>query len=241
MTVSPERPGAVEAVRSRLADPRVRWWLVFWTAVGFVEFALVALYLRFGHTRLESIRYHVYPFVWINVALFAVLRSRPVRAGRRARLVAAGIAFAYLGLLLWLPGNLSYDPAGALGTGFEWRMAVPGWGPVFAFEGAALRLRLVPFEAIGYAGLSYLVYLNLLLVSRASLAAVAAVGTCVGCTVPVLVPLLGLLGGAGSSLASTAYAWSYDVGTALFVVVAAVLLWSQLAGRPTPGVADGQG
>ncbi|MFP4590191.1 MAG: hypothetical protein ACLFM8_01835 [Halobacteriales archaeon] len=239
--MTPDQPVSVDALRSRLADPRLRWWLVFWATVAFVEFALVALYLRFGRAELESLRYHVYPFVWINVALFAVLRSRPVRASGRARVLAAGVALAYFGLLLWLPGNLSYDPAGALGTGVEWRMTVPGWGPVLSFEGAAVRLRLVPFETIGYAGLAYLVYLNVLLVSRTSLAALAAVGTCVGCTVPVLVPLLGVLGGAGSSLASTAYAWSYDVGTVLFVVVAAVLLWSQLSGRPGAPTAAGQG
>lgn len=223
----PSRSDTVDRVRRRIGDPRVQWILVFWLTLLFVEFGLVALYLRFGHTELESIRYHVYPFVWIDVALWAVLRIRPVAASTTRRLLAGAVAVGYFLVLLWLPGNLSYDPAGALGTGFEWRMTVPGWGPVLGYEGEAFRLRLVPFETIGYAGLAYLVHLNLLLVSRASLAAVAAVGTCVGCTVPVLVPLLGLLGGTGTSLASTAYAWSYDVGTALFVAVALMLVWSQ--------------
>ncbi len=221
---------AIDAARSRLGDHHVRWLVVFWGTIAFVEFALVALYLRFGHVELDSLRYHVYPFVWINVALWAVLRSRPVRARARRRLIAAVIAAAYFGLLLYLPGNISYDPAGALETGLEWRMTVPGWGPVLGFEGSWLRIRLVPFETIGYLGLAYLVYLHLLQVSRASLAGLAAIGTCIGCSVPVLVSLFGLLGGAGTSLASTAYAWSYDLGTVLFVAVAIVLVWSQRSG-----------
>lgn len=227
-------PETLARLRDRLDDPRVRWHLVFWGTVVFVEVALVALYLRFTPAEVDAVRYVVYPFVWIDVALWAVLRSRPVPARTVARVGAAGVAVAYLGVLLWLPGNLAVDPVDALGTGLEWRMAIPGWGPVVGYEGDLLRLRLVPFETVGYLGLAYLVYLNLLLVTRASFAAIAAIGTCVGCTVPVLVPLLGLLGGTGTSLASTAYAWSYDVGTVLFVAVVGVLWWSQRRGRLGP-------
>ncbi|WP_423751870.1 DUF7546 family protein [Salinirarus marinus] len=47
--------------------------------------------------------------------------------------------------------------------------------------------------------------------------------TCVGCTVPVFVPLVGLLGGPAASLTTTAYEWSYDLGTLFFILTLGLL------------------
>lgn len=199
------------------------WSLVFWGAVLFVQASLVIVYIRTTATGIDRIRYLIYPFVWINLGLWVALHTRRPRTRTRVRLIAGGIAVAYLVLLLALPGKVAIDPVGSVNTGLSVRMAVPGWGPILAYEGAYLRLHLVPFEAVGYTALAYLVYLNLNQLSRSSIAGGIAVITCVGCTVPVLVPVLGILGGTGTTLASTAYAWSYDIGTAVFVLVVIVL------------------
>lgn len=213
----------VASLRSRLRDPWVQRSIIFWSTVCFVELSLVALYLRVSGQSVEVIRYQLYPFVWINVGLWAAANAEAVRAARRARLFAGALAVGYFVVLFALPGNLTFDPAGALGTGFDLRMAVPGWGPILSYEGSLFRVRLVPFETVGYGALAYLVYLNLVRLSARSLAGLVAFGACIGCTVPVLVPILGILGGTGTTLASTAYAWSYDLGTALFVGVVYVL------------------
>lgn len=63
-----------------------------------------------------------------------------------------------------------------------------------------------------------LAYANVLQLTRGTLSSIFGLVTCVGCTVPVVAPLVGLLAGPSTSLATTAYRWSYDVGTAVFVI-----------------------
>jgi len=92
-------------------------------------------------------------------------------------------------------------------------MYAPGWGPLVAFTSPWLRLYLVPFEVLGYASLAYLVYANVLDLTRSTFSGALGLVTCVGCTVPVLTPLVGVLGGPAAGLTTTAYAWSYDIGT----------------------------
>jgi len=87
-----------------------------------------------------------------------------------------------------------------------------------AFTSPWLRLYLVPFEVLGYASLAYLVYANVLDLTRSTFSGALGLVTCVGCTVPVLTPLVGVLGGPAAGLTTTAYAWSYDIGTIIFLL-----------------------
>ena len=64
-------------------------------------------------------------------------------------------------------------------------------------------------------------------VARGTLSGVLGLVTCVGCTVPVLAPLVGLLGGPATGLATTAYRFSYDLGTLVFLVT----LWLLYVGH----------
>lgn len=54
--------------------------------------------------------------------------------------------------------------AGFVGAGTQtmtgWRIiaATPGWGPMIAYQGAFVRLYVVPFQVFGYALLAYLLY-----------------------------------------------------------------------------------
>lgn len=213
-------------MRSLLGSQWLREQAILWGTIVIVQTALVGWYLTTFEVGVESVRYIVYPFIWINVGLWAVLNARPVTATRRMQAIAVGVSTLYFIVLLVLPEKIGLAGDSPFTSGFEIRSAVPGWGPAFSYSGSLVRAHLIPFEVIGYGALSYLVYVNVVRISRASLAGVLGIATCVGCTVPVLVPLLGILGGTGTTLASTAYTWSYDIGTVVYVVVVALLYYS---------------
>lgn len=130
-----------------------------------------------------------------------------------------------------IPGTIRFGTAGTP-TDLRIAMHAPGWGPILAFTSPWLRLYLVPFEVLGYASLAYLMYANVLELTRRTFSGVLGLVTCVGCTVPVLTPLVGILGGPAASLTSTAYAWSNDIGTMIFLLTVGLLSWSHRRSRP---------
>ncbi len=198
---------------------------VAWSGLVVLELFLLALYFAIEPAEIRSIRYLLYPFVWINVGLWAVVRTRPTAANRRHRLVAAGVGTAYFLVVMAVPGNIGVGDVGAqLVARVGWY--APGWGPLLALSGP-LRLYLIPFEVIGYAALAYLVYVATLDLVRTALPGILGLVTCVGCTVPVLAPVVGLLGGPTSGLVTTSYAYSYDIGTVLFVVTVVLMAVSR--------------
>lgn len=189
-----------------------------------LELLSVAAYFALSPDDPGRLRYLLYPFVWINAGLWAVARTRPQAGSPRHRWLAVAVAVGYFLVVMAVPGNIGLghlDGHVHLGS-VRLAMASPGWGPILAYEGL-VRLYLIPFEVVGYLALSYLVYANALSLTRGALGGALGVATCVGCTVPVAAPLLGLLGGPTAGLVTTAYAYSYDLGTALFVLTLAVL------------------
>lgn len=199
-------------------------WL--WTALLALELTVVVAYFALSPATVDRVRYVVYPFVWIDAGLWAVWHTRPAVSSRRHRLVGLVVATGYFLLVMSVAGKVGL---GVPGTQFDLRVAwyVPGWGPLVALDTAWIRLYLVPFEVIGYAALAYVVYANVLSVARGTLSGVLGLATCVGCTVPVLAPLVGLLGGPATGLTTTAYRFSYDLGTVVFLVT----LWFLSAGH----------
>lgn len=200
----------------------IRNWVAL---VGLEVLLLIAYFALTPDYPTDEIRYLVYPFLWINAGLWAVSRAEPNPPNRALRLLAAAIAGAYLLLILYIPGNVGIGGAG-IPVDLRIEMYAPGWGPLVAFTSPWLRLFLLPFEVVGYGGLAYLVYVNLLDMTRGVLSGAFGLVTCIGCTVPVLVPLAGILGGPAASLTTTAYAWSYDVGTLFFLLTVGLLSWS---------------
>lgn len=197
-----------------------------WSLVLVVEALLVFAYFSLTDTATTGdLRYLLYPFVWINVGLWAVGRTAPQAGSRRYRVLCGSLAGAYLLVTLWVPGAVGL---GTTASAVDLRVAMyaPGWGPLVAVDSPWVRLYLVPFEVIGYASLSYLVYAAVLQMSRGVLSGMLGLTTCVGCTVPVLAPLIGFVGGPTTGLSTTAYAWSYDLGTALFVLTVGLLYGS---------------
>ncbi|MFB6093401.1 MAG: hypothetical protein ABEJ77_00470 [Halanaeroarchaeum sp.] len=210
-----------------------------WGLILTTEFLLVIGYLLVTPTTsIVRPRYVVYPFVWINVGVGAAAAVSVSPQNRRHRAVGAVIAVAYYLALLYTAGNLWMEPL-APGWTAELSMAVPGWGPLVTITGPGFSFAPIPFEAIGYAGLAYLLYANVLRISRSALAGVLGLVSCVGCTVPIVAPALGVLGGPVASLASTATQHSYDLGTAIFVFTVAILYASAAGAVPTVKILSG--
>lgn len=194
--------------------------LVVWEA------ALTALYFRETPADPTSLRYVVYPFVWVNVAALAVAGVGRVAASRRQRLVALAVAVPYTLALLYVPGIVQYSipgiaPLDIHASGWSVLWASPGWGPTVSYRSNWLLANLVPFKLAGYLALGYLVYANLVRTAKSALSGVFGLVTCVSCVAPIFTGVAGALGGAAVAHAATTY--SLDLGTIAFVASTAVL------------------
>jgi hypothetical protein len=216
----------VHLTRSANADWLRRpelWWFVLLVVV---EAASVVGYLALTNTTVQSVRYVLYPFVWINVGVVAVVAVTPRPPTRRAQLVASALAVGYFVVLALLAGLVSVDTAALLGTGHDHShahihglqvaMTMPGWGPRVGYAGEAFTINLVPFRVIGYLTLAYLVYAALADVAGAALSGLLGLGSCLSCTLPIVGSLgVGIVGGPGAAAALASF--SIDVSTAVFV------------------------
>ena len=175
-------------------------------------------------------RYALYPFVWMNAALYAVWRVAPADPPEWARRLADFAGVGYFLLLAFLGGLLAvFGPEHAHTHVHGWQvtMAAPGYGPRVGYVGSWFHVYVVPYRVVGYAALAYLVSAAVREVSVGSLRAVTGalgVVTCVGCAFPV-VATLASGGGALAGLASVATAYPLDVSTAAFLLSVAALSW----------------
>jgi hypothetical protein len=202
----------------------VRWWL----SVVTVELALVTAYLAVTDVVVTEPRYVVYPFVWINFGLWAMLRVETPSVDRRQWAVALGMAGGYLLLLFWAGGVLLVGlaeplPGGAVAS-VHWNL--PGWGPTVVYGTPRLRLSIIPFKVVGYVAMTYLVYARLLDATRAVLSGALGLLSCVGCTFSILLPLIG----ATSLFGSTLTGLSWDLSTLVFLLTVALLYWADELG-----------
>ena len=202
----------------------IRWWCL--VVAG--EVALVTAYLATTGTVVTEPRYVVYPFVWINVGVWAMRRVDVPSVDGRHRAIATAVAGAYLLLLSWTGGILLLGVSGPLPGGavssIHWN--VPGWGPTVVYGTPRLRLSVIPFKLVGYVAMTYLVYVRLLDATRAVLSGVLGLVSCVGCTFSILLPLLG----ATTLFGSTLTGLSWDLSTLVFVLTVALLYWADEVG-----------
>lgn len=213
-----------------------------------VELFVTAGYFLLSPADLISVRYALYPFLWINAGLWAVLRIDPRAAPSAHRWLAGAVAAAYflllagvtglVGVSISLPlltagggvgfgGVVELPPlhASAASVGWQVRMASPGWGPRIAYIGHDFYVYFIPYRVIGYLSLAYLVYIAALDAGRTALGGVVGVASCVGCSFPLVTALVGLVSGGGSAgLMGTVTAFSLDLSTVAFL--AAVVLLS---------------
>ncbi|MDY6780718.1 MAG: hypothetical protein SV760_09320 [Halobacteria archaeon] len=195
----------------------------FWLALVLVEVLSAVIYFSLSPSTAVTVRHVVYPFVWINLSIWAVSKVYVPDASVSKRLVAGGISVFYLTLLTYFGGVLGFaDPSIAYDFGVTW--ASPGWGPILYGSLGGFYFKLVPFFVVGYATLSYLVYTGILEATKSALAGAVGLVSCVGCTWPVISAALSVLVGSTTFLGSTVYAWSYGLSTVVFAVSVLVLV-----------------
>lgn len=175
---------------------------------------------------LWSLRLAVYPLVWINVSLWALWRTTPSPTTRRRKVAAGLLACGYFVVVGYASGlfGLSTGPS-LLSVGLS---LPPGFSPALLYDGSFVRLTLFPYEVLGYATLSYLVYATVIDAAGSAVTGLLGLVSCVSCTWPIAASVLsGFVGGAGGvALATTGYA--YGLSTVVFVVTVVLLHW-----RPT--------
>ncbi|WP_435360767.1 DUF7546 family protein [Haloarchaeobius sp. DFWS5] len=205
-----------------LPSERVLWFALLCS----LELFVVVAYFQLTSATVTSIRYVLYPFVWINLGVAAVATTRPFSAPRRQRLVAIAVAVGYFLLLAWLVGMVRVHPGGSAHgpVGLSLSLPSPGWGPTLTYASEHGHLALVPFRVVGYLALAYLVYATVLDSLAATATGLVALFSCVSCAVPLLSSLATSTGGSAAML-TTVYTYGMDVSTAVFVVALALLYY----------------
>lgn len=220
--------GVLDAVR-RVLDTPERQVLAGATAV---EVLLVGFYFLVTPSAVSEFRYVVYPLVWINAGLWAVVRVDPPAAPTRHRLLAGWLAAAYLLVLLYLAGLVGFHTHAYFELGFtQVGLGSPGWGPRVAYVAEGWYAYFVPFRVIGYLCLAYLAYVAVLDTTTAVVSGALGLLSCLSCSFPLLVALAAGVTGGGSALTGAVYAATLDASTVVFVASVLLLVWRPAAGR----------
>lgn len=201
-----------------------------------LEALAVLLFWQFARVTPLELGIYVYPFVWLNLGLWALVRTEPPAASRRKRYVAVAAAAAYFLVLAYAGGMVgpphSHGPGVEHDHGLSLTVRIasipPGWGPVVALEGSFGFVQLMPYQVVGYLALAYLLYVTVLDATTAAVSGVVGLFTCVGCSAPLLLALVSGVGGSAAGVAAVMYDQPYGIATLAFVVTVALLAW-----RPT--------
>jgi hypothetical protein len=197
------------------------------------ELLWLGWYIEFATVAVIDFTYFLYPLVWINVAVLAVWRTTPTPSGRRNRLIAGGIAVGYGLVLAYFGGILAPGNAFGIGPpadGLNFMLeAPPGYGPTVTYSGSLLWAAIVPYKLIGYAALTYLVYVTVLDAASSAIAGVLGFFSCISCSWPILASVFSGVTGASGAVTATGFGSSYPLSTAIFVVTVGLLYW-----RPSP-------
>lgn len=190
------------------------------------ELALVASYVVVGGNTITDWTIVVIPWVWINVAVWAMVRTSPPAAPRQRRWLSGLFAVGYFGLLGFVAGLFGPGVA-EQPTSLRWAVTSipPGWAPTLLANTPLVRLSVVPYQFVGYVALAYLVYATLLDAAGSVVSGVLGLLSCVSCTWPVLASVLTGLVGGGAALTAAASGPTYAVSTVVFVLTVALLYW----------------
>lgn len=198
--------------------------IVFIGVILFGQLGLLGLYLNSIGGQLLA--FHIYPIIWITVSVWILWHARPPQTSVRRQFAAGIVGILYFLLLAWLSGLFSTglfagDVAFAGGLRLE-ASAPPGYAPTLFYSGSTMTLAIMPYLLIGYATLTYLVYITILDAWAASASGLLGIFGCVGCSWPIIAALAG---GATGPLAATVYSYAYPISTVAFLLAAALLYW----------------
>jgi len=198
--------------------------LVYGALLVNTEVLLVALYLLLTDVRITSWSSVVYPFVWINVGLWALVRTEPKPRSTRQARIAGAVAVGYLLVLFVAGGLLSPSHPEVQNSVLSVSLVTPGTGPVIAIDTGLVQFAAIPFLVIGYTALAYLVYATILDAAGGAVSGLFGLFSCVSCVWPVLAPLLAAVFG-GSAVATAVAFQSRELGTVIFLTTVALLYW----------------
>jgi len=216
---------------ARLAPSRLT--LMWGGLLVLIELLAVLLYVRLAPVTPTAVRYYVYPFVWINVGVWAILATSSPAASPERKRGAMAVAAGYFLVLAWAGGLISrgylLQPGAPLET-FQTTLTTipPGWGPAVLYDAGLVQVLFMPYKVVGYLALAYLVYVTVLDAAGSAVGGVLGLLSCVSCSWPVVASLVTGAVGSTSSVAVFVYSQSYGLSTAVFLVTVALLVW-----RPT--------
>ncbi|RRJ32030.1 DUF7546 family protein [Halocatena pleomorpha] len=205
--------------------------VLWWSIVINVEILLLGGYLLLAPVTPTDILTYIYPFVWINIAIWALGRTAVPSVSRSKRYGGGLIALGYL-FVLGLFGGLYGPGMGEMATGLriEFVSLPPGWGPAVLYSGELVRVALLPFKVVGYLTLAYLVYVTILDAAGNPTAGIFGLFSCVSCVLPLIAATVSGIIGGGGALVAVASRQSYALSTVVFVLTVLLLVW-----RPTAG------
>ena len=183
------------------------------------ELLLLGAYLLSTPAQLTRARYALYPFVWINVGLWAVMQSRVPPASRRRRLLGATVAGVYLLALLYLAGLIGVHPEGTPRSlvGITVGYGTPGWERIRVVM-PAFHLTLIPFRVVGYLALSVLVYVTVLDAATAAVSGALGFVSCLSCSFPIIASLASGAVGGSAAVVGVLFGYAVDISTAVFLL-----------------------
>jgi hypothetical protein len=189
------------------------------------QLVCVVAYYAFTSAVPTEPRYALYGLLWVNFGAAAIyFADAPAAPGFPTRRRAAALAAAYFALLAAFGGIISTG-LGDAATGVRIAWLPPGWGPAFVYAGEYVVVAAMPALLVGYAALSYLVYVTVLEASGSAFAGLLGFFSCVSCTWPILAGVAtSVLGGTGI-LGAAALNASYDLSTVVFVLTLGLLYW----------------
>ncbi|WP_318570210.1 DUF7546 family protein [Salinigranum marinum] len=208
------------------------------------ELLVVLLYLAVEPVVIESWRFILYGFLWINASIYAVAKTTPAQTTPRTKRIALLVAGGYFLVLavaggivgpshtsplasLITDGHLHSHGTAAAGS-FDLRLLPPGWGPALVYQGSWLLVILMPYKIVGYLALAYLVYATVIDAAGTVVSGSLGLLSCVSCTWPVVGSLVTSIFGSGSAVVVAATTWPYDISTVAFLATVALLTWRPL-------------
>ena len=193
------------------------------------ELLLVAIHAFVGGTSASSwqgVAQYVYPLVWINVGLLAIVKTTPppVSTTTKRRAIAVGVVyFLVLAAIggIFRPGSPDVVPY----TQINLLMLPPGWNPMVAYFGTVVSVTLIPYKLVGYAALSYLIYVMVLDSSGLSWGTVTGLFSCVSCVLGILVPVVSSVVGGTAAAVGQLVPQSYGAATLVYLLSIGLLYW----------------
>lgn len=217
-------------VKTWITDRRPSRRTLLWMGIiGNTELLLILVYLLGTNQQVKNPLFYVWPFVWINAAVWAFLRVEQPDASVRATIAAGALAGLYFVVLSYFGGLV-----GLGGDGNGLRLAAglpPGWGPALVYSGSAITLVVMPFKLIGYGVLAYLVGVTVLAANRIAWTGLVGLFSCVSCSWPIFATAIAWIFGSASAVGSVALGATYPLSTLAYLSAVGLLVWQPTSTR----------